>query len=782
MKPFKNLHITIAVLAITLFFSFYFRPAVSRAEDTLIKIGVFADEGNETCHRRWDATADHLSGLMPGFKFQIVPVMFNDLRTHLEAGTIAFLICDPQIFAEVQAEFRAFCLATMKTEHGGKTSSECGSVVFVRKSSGIKTFQELKNKKFLASHPGSLGGWSAAMHELKKESVTPETDFASFNFAGASELSVIAVLNGISDAGSVKTGALEKLEEAGKIKISDLRILKPANFKEKPDFPYALSTELYPHWAFACFPKTKSELAEKAAGIILKIKAEDKAAKDAGISGWDAPRDYSAVADVLKDIEIGYFAMLRNMTPLKLIKRHIYKVLALIGFIAFLLIALAYVLRNNRIITEARKTIEKELEERKKIESERQLKREFQSIIAEALQLFFVIEDFNDCFQMVFERVSRRLKLHRVLIFEDVSPKSAKIIYQFNAGAAPLVSEKFDYAGLPSWKKCLVEEVMINYPQNASLHEEIKSYISALGAGQLLSLPLYINNAYSGFIIFSCAESDPLWDEYVISLLFPLTNVLSATLEKKRNIENLRQLIGTKDKFLTILAHDLKSPMASFSMLIDMLRTNMLGEEKKNLTLDGIKDSISTVIKLIDSVVMWAKMQSGEITASRASVSIDSFIEPNVSLLSGPASNKNITLEYQKCDLTAFADSSMMLAVVRNLINNAIKFTRPGGTVKISACLAGEFVKITVEDDGLGMNKATMEKLFKIGEKIVSLGTAGERGSGFGLILCHDFVIKNGGEMIVESEEGRGSRFCFTLPAEEGCGEALNKSAEAKAR
>lgn len=769
MKPLKNLHIPIAFLAFFIFIACYFRPAVSRAEDTLIKIGVFADEGNETCHRRWDATADHLSGAMPGFKFQIIPVMFNDLRTHIEAGTIAFLICDPQVFAEVQAEFRAFCLATMKAEHGGKTSSECGSVMFVKKQSGIKTFQELKNKNFIASHPGSLGGWSAAMHELKKESFNPETDFASFNFAGASELAVVAVLNGISDAGAVKTGTLEKLEEAGRIKISDLRILKPAHFKERPDFPYILSTELYPHWAFACFPKTKPELAEKAAGIILKISAADKASKDADIGGWDPPRDYSAVVDLLKEIEIGYFAMIRNMTPLKLIKRHIYKVVALTGFIAFLFIALAYVLRSNRIITEARKTIEKELEERKKIESERQLKREFQSIISEALQLFFVIEDFNDCFQMVCERVSRRLNLQRVLIFEDVSPKAAKIVYQFNAEAAPPVAEEFSYAGLPSWKKCLSEEVMINYPQNSSLHEEIKSYIGSLGAGRLLSLPLYINNSYSGFIIFSCAGSDPLWDEYVISLLFPLTNVLSATLEKKRNIENLRQLIGTKDKFLTILAHDLKSPMASFSMLIDMLRANMLSDEKKAMTLDGIKDSIAAVIKLIDSVVMWAKMQSGELTASRANVSVDSFIEPNVNLLSGPAINKNITLQYQKCDLTAFADSSMMLAVVRNLINNAIKFTRPGGTVKISAGLVDECVKITVEDDGVGMSKAIIDKLFKIGEKIVSRGTAGERGSGFGLILCNDFVVKNGGTLSVESEEGRGSRFIFTLPVRGDC-------------
>ncbi|HOT76901.1 MAG TPA: hypothetical protein PK467_14020, partial [Candidatus Wallbacteria bacterium] len=101
MKPLKNLHIPIAFLAFFIFIACYFRPAVSRAEDTIVKIGVFADEGNETCHRRWDATADHLSGAMPGFKFQIIPVMFNDLRTHIEAGTIAFLICDPQIFAEV---------------------------------------------------------------------------------------------------------------------------------------------------------------------------------------------------------------------------------------------------------------------------------------------------------------------------------------------------------------------------------------------------------------------------------------------------------------------------------------------------------------------------------------------------------------------------------------------------------------------------------------------------------------------------------------------------------
>ena len=141
------------------------------------------------------------------------------------------------------------------------------------------------------------------------------------------------------------------------------------------------------------------------------------------------------------------------------------------------------------------------------------------------------------------------------------------------------------------------------------------------------------------------------------------------------------------------------------------------------------------------------------------------MIAESVNLLSGNASIKNIKIiEKQLNDVYVFADKNMLISIIRNLLNNAIKFTPDYGTVEIESNLVGQNIEISVKDSGVGIPQKDIKKLFKIDQSFSTYGTRNEKGTGLGLILCKEFVEKNGGKLKVESEPGKGSKFTFTIP------------------
>ena len=244
--------------------------------------------------------------------------------------------------------------------------------------------------------------------------------------------------------------------------------------------------------------------------------------------------------------------------------------------------------------------------------------------------------------------------------------------------------------------------------------------------------------------------------------------------DKKKDEQRIRQkneeLITTnaeKDKFLSIIAHDLRSPLVSFLGL-----TQIMSEELSSLTINeihdmakGMKKSADGLFGLLENLLEWSRLQRGLISFSPS----DFLLKPRVSQIMNSlqelARNKEIEVIYNIADdLRILVDENMLASTIRNLVSNALKFTSKGGRVTISAISINNSIQISISDTGIGMDEEIKKNLFQIDAHISRQGTDGEPSSGLGLIICKDFVEKHGGKIWVESEEGKGSTFYFNIP------------------
>jgi len=247
----------------------------------------------------------------------------------------------------------------------------------------------------------------------------------------------------------------------------------------------------------------------------------------------------------------------------------------------------------------------------------------------------------------------------------------------------------------------------------------------------------------------------------------------NSDLEKKNlqiseQTKELAELNATKDKLFSIIAHDLRSPISSIMGFSELLMERSIDKNDKNS-----KDFISIInstsrqtLTLLENLLEWTKAQSGQIDFKPVKLEIQPIIATVLDDMNSSASLKGITLNsVVSADIFAFADRNMLLTILRNLLSNAIKFTKTGGNVNIKARKIFGQIEILIEDDGIGMDEADQKKLFDLGVNFTTPGTANERGSGLGLILCKEFIEKNGGKISVESEADKGSKIIFTLPS-----------------
>ncbi|CAM4119686.1 PAS domain-containing sensor histidine kinase [Zobellia roscoffensis] len=244
--------------------------------------------------------------------------------------------------------------------------------------------------------------------------------------------------------------------------------------------------------------------------------------------------------------------------------------------------------------------------------------------------------------------------------------------------------------------------------------------------------------------------------------------------DKKKGEENLRKkeaqlkdVGATKDKLFSIIAHDLRSPFNNISLLTDLLSDSIQKNDvaQSNEYLELIDRTTKNSLNLLDNLLNWAKSQTGQLELVSESVCINQIINETLELCKTIAETKNITLNSSKVQVVeVYSDDKIIRTIVRNLVSNAIKFTKPGGNISLSTELRDIYVEVTVSDNGVGMSTDTSQKLFGINTNMACVGTADEKGSGFGLVLCKEFVEKLGGKIWAESTLGEGSDFKFTIP------------------
>ena len=245
-------------------------------------------------------------------------------------------------------------------------------------------------------------------------------------------------------------------------------------------------------------------------------------------------------------------------------------------------------------------------------------------------------------------------------------------------------------------------------------------------------------------------------------------SVFRDTTEVKKIEKQLLQLNSDKNRFISILAHDLKSPfnaLLGFSELLSSSIQDYSTEEIVDFAFHINKTAHNT-FNLLEDILMWAHSQAGKIPFKPQIISLTRICSDVCNLLGPNADNKEITISTcnKEKDFLVYADEEMLKTILRNLISNSIKFTHRGGGIKITASQNQETTTVTVSDNGIGIHPEVMENIFNITHQMNKQGTENEQGTGLGLILCNEFIQKHNGNIWVVSEPGNGSQFSFSLP------------------
>ena len=293
-----------------------------------------------------------------------------------------------------------------------------------------------------------------------------------------------------------------------------------------------------------------------------------------------------------------------------------------------------------------------------------------------------------------------------------------------------------------------------------------------------LNIFILLIQFYRPDLIVSLQDETDRWIDNLITLVFTSYFIYliiryvhkNYTIERfkaEQSEKRLYQINADKDRFLSILGHDLKSP---FNNLLGL--SELLTEDIRKLDIDEIESiakdinkTARTTLSLLEDILKWARMQQGQIPFNPQYLCFADICINALEILNPYAKSKNITINYSVNDeINFYADIDMLKTVLRNLVSNAIKFTNNGGTIRIKAEKTDTNVTISVLDNGIGIAPEDLTKLFDISEVLTTEGTAGESGTGLGLLLCNEFVKKHCGKIWVESEVGKGSSFKFTIP------------------
>jgi len=293
----------------------------------------------------------------------------------------------------------------------------------------------------------------------------------------------------------------------------------------------------------------------------------------------------------------------------------------------------------------------------------------------------------------------------------------------------------------------------------------VEADIQILKSGEEVSVEEEFNGRYYTTVKFPIqVEGKP---KFLAGFTIDITEQKLAEQGLKESEANLRELNATKDKFFSIIAHDLKSP---FNSIIGF--SNLLARQIQEMDYTAIKEYASIIensslqaMDLLMNLLEWSRSHTGRIVFTPEKIDITASINQATELFSALALQKSITI-YKKIQDRIFisADKAMISTILRNLISNALKFTNNGGKIVISAEQMSNELIVSVMDDGVGIGKDSIGKLFRIDVSYSTLGTQNEKGTGLGLLLCKEFIDKHGGRIWVESEPGKGSKFFFSIP------------------
>ena len=315
------------------------------AESTEVTVGVLAHRGITKAEKLWQPTIDYLNEQIPGYHFVLEPRTLKGLTQDTAKDSFDFVLTNPGQYVELEALYGITRLATLRNLRQGKPYDAFGSIIFARDDNlAVETLEDVAGKRFAGVKKGAFGAFQIAWYELNQIGIDPFTDTKELVFTGIPQDKVVyAVRDGEADVGTVRTDVMERMAAEGLININDFRLVQEQTVK---GFPFRLSTELYPEWAFSRTTRTPEGLGKQVAKALLSLPADHPAARAGKNAGWEVPGNYNSVHEMYKAIRFGPYENFGEFGLLDVLIKY-WPVLGLLGLL--LAFAIYHTIYSSRI-------------------------------------------------------------------------------------------------------------------------------------------------------------------------------------------------------------------------------------------------------------------------------------------------------------------------------------------------------------------------------------------------------------------------------------------------
>ena len=684
-----------------------------------VKIGVLSHRGDEVTSRTWGPTADYLTTQFPNYQFNIVPLDFDSVDDAVSAGEVDFILVNPGIYVNLEANYRVSRIATMNNRRGGTPYNIFGGVIFTRNDrEDIRTLDDLRGKSFMAVDRTSLGGFQMAWRELNALNINPLSDFSQLKFGGIHDHVVAAVIENRVDAGTVRTDILERMAEAGQLDPQSVRILYPQN---DPEFPFAHSTRLYPEWPFSKVSHTDNSLAQQVAIALMQMPRDHPAAISGNYSGWTIPLDYQPVHELFKELKLPPYAVFGKFTLWQAIQRYWYWVLASLGILLAMGIITSAEMRRNRRLAESKRLLEK---------------RHALILNSVADGIYGVDLDGNSTFvNTAMEKITGWSE-------SDLIGKSQHAI---------LHHTRQDGSRHPA-NEC---PVYATYRDNKSRF--IKDDVFWKKDGKSISVE------YS---------STPIRDEH--GKTTGSVVVFRDITERKKIEEKMREhqtqlvhvaRLNTVGEIASGIAHELNQPLTAITTnsraCVRMMESGPHQVERCADIMEKIADQAERAGKIIRQIRHFVHKDQPE----QHLVRVQNLLNTVVEFIEPEAQRAGVRLEIDVDDAvkTVYAQEIQIEQVLLNLVRNAIEAlretARPRRKIKIQVSpLETGFIQFVVRDSGPGLKADYEDQIFD------PFITTKSEGMGLGLSISKGIIEAHLSELHVKSTPS-GASFSFKLPA-----------------
>jgi C4-dicarboxylate-specific signal transduction histidine kinase len=766
------------------------------ADQEEVHIGVLSYRGDDKAITRWSATADYLTRNIAGYRFELSPLDLSEMALAVAQARVQFILTNPGNYVELESEYGISRIATMQSRLSGEIATRYGAVIITKASNtDIQTLEDLEDKSFMAVSPEAFGGFQMAWRELAEHDIDPFSDFSQLEFVGFPQDQVpLAVQDGRIDAATIRAETLVRMVEAGWFKLSDFRILNQ-QYVEGHNLP--LSTRLYPEWPFAKNKNTSRELATKVTLALLAMPMDHPAAVMSRTAGWTVPLDYSPVHELMKELQIGPYEVLRETSLHAVIKKYAVWLLMAAVFVILLFVLIAYISTTNRRLRETDRNLRKEITERK--QSEAKLAEYKDSLEQRVIARTVELEQANKSLRQ------SQITLHKLVDITSAprlshDEKLSKLLETGREYYQTAVGNLASLSGLDR-KSCTItgQEKLVtglqgplNKPCIPNLLSESNAILdipdlSAAECGEsggvrepfesYLATAVFVKGTPHCILEFAdTVVRDRCYTHWDHNILEVMAQWIGSEIEKQEAIEEKQRhqselarvgRVSAMGEMAAGLAHELNQPLTgAINYSSGCLRRLQQGEFDRNTLIQGLERAVEGATLAADIIRHLREfVQKGQ--SERKLMCLNAIVRNIVDLVSVEIKRcqVSVTLSLEDKLPELVANAVQLEQVILNFIRNSLDAMESTEPLQRKLTIATQAncnkVILSVTDSGHGILPQSEAKMFD------AFYTTKSEGMGMGLSISRSIIEAHNGAIYAKNTDNTGACFSFELPITE---------------